>query len=127
MLNVITIAGRMTRDPEVRTTQAGKTVANFTLACERDLKGADGNRETDFVDVVAWGSTGEFVEKYSGKGLLLVVKGRLQIRKYKDKDGNNRTAAEVVADNVYPMEWRKGDAYEPKEAVPDLGDSDLPF
>lgn len=131
MLNKIVIAGRIVRDIEARSTQNGKSVANFTIACERDAKAASGEKETDFVDVVAWGNTADFLSKYSGKGLMIVVEGRLQLRKYTDKDGNKRTATEVQANNVYPMEWRKGDAYEPQteEAAPDFGDSDelLPF
>lgn len=128
MLNRIIAAGRLTRDVEVKQLQSGKSVANFTIACERDSKGADGNKQTDFLDVVTFGSSADFCANYTGKGLMLVVDGRLQIRKWEDKDGNKRSSAEIVAYSVYPMEWRKGDAYEPKEeAVPDLGDSDLPF
>lgn len=102
MLNHITIMGRMTRDPELRRTGSGVAVTSFTLAVDRDFSGKDGGeKETDFIDCVAWRSTGEFVEKYFHKGSMAVVSGRLQIRGWTDKDGNKRRAAEVVADNVY--------------------------
>lgn len=102
MLNRIIIMGRMTRDPELRTTQTGTPVASFTLAVDRDIKNKQtGQRETDFIDVVAWRQTGEFVSRYFAKGRMAVVEGRLQIREWTDKDGNKRRAAEVVADNVY--------------------------
>ena len=102
MLNHITIMGRLVRDPELRRTGSGIAVASFTLAVDRDFGPKDGGeKETDFIDCVAWRNTGEFVSKYFTKGRMAVVSGRLQIRKYTDKDGNNRRAAEVVADNVY--------------------------
>ena len=102
MLNHITIMGRLTRDPELRRTGSGIAVASFTLAVDRDFgKGDNGERETDFIDCVAWRQTGEFVSKYFTKGRMAVVSGRLQIRGWTDKDGNKRRSAEVVADNVY--------------------------
>ena len=102
MLNHITIMGRLTRDPELRRTGSGIAVASFTLAVDRDFGGRDGGeRETDFIDCVAWRQTGEFVSKYFTKGRMAVVSGRLQIRGWTDKDGNKRRTAEVVADNVY--------------------------
>ena len=102
MLNHITIMGRLTRDPELRRTGSGIAVASFTLAVDRDFGGRDGGeRETDFIDCVAWRQTGEFVSKYFTKGRMAVVSGRLQIRGWTDKDGNKRRSAEVVADNVY--------------------------
>ena len=101
MLNKIVIMGRLTRDPELRRTQSGTAVANFSLAVDRDYKAQDGTKETDFIQCIAWRGTGEFVSKYFQKGRIAVVEGRLQVRKYKDKDGNNRTVSEVVADNVY--------------------------
>ena len=102
MLNHITIMGRLTRDPELRRTGSGIAVASFTLAVDRDFGGRDGGeRETDFIDCVAWRQTGEFVSKYFTKGRMAVVSGRLQIRSWTDKDGNKRRTAEVVADNVY--------------------------
>ena len=101
MLNKIFIMGRLTRDPELRRTQTGTPVASFTLAVDRDFKSQGGEKETDFIDVVAWRSTAEFVAKYFAKGRMAVVEGRLQIRDWKDRDGNNRRSAEVVADNIY--------------------------
>ena len=102
MLNHIVIMGRLTRDPELRRTGTGIAVASFTLAVDRDFGGRDGGeRETDFIDCVAWRQTGEFVSKYFTKGRMAVVSGRLQIRGWTDKDGNKRRTAEVVADNVY--------------------------
>ena len=101
MLNKIFIMGRLTRDPELRRTQSGTPVTSFSLAVDRDYKSQSGEKETDFIDVVAWRSTAEFVSKYFTKGRMAVVEGRLQIRAWQDKDGNNRRSAEVVADNVY--------------------------
>ena len=102
MLNKIFIMGRLTRDPELRRTQTGTPVASFTLAVDRDFKDkTTGDRATDFIDVVAWRQTGEFVSRYFAKGRMAVVEGRLQIREWTDKDGNKRRSAEVQADNVY--------------------------
>lgn len=101
MLNHIVIMGRLTRDPELRRTGSGVAVASFTLAVDRDFAGKDGEKETDFIDCVAWRQTGEFVSKHFAKGRMAVVAGRLQLRSYTDKDGNKRRAAEIVADNVY--------------------------
>ena len=102
MLNHITIMGRLTRDPELRRTGSGIAVASFTVAVDRDFGSRDGGeKETDFIDCVAWRQTGEFVSKYFTKGSMIVVSGRLQIRGWTDKDGNKRRTAEVVADNVY--------------------------
>ena len=116
MLNHITIMGRLTRDPELRRTGSGVAVASFTVAVDRDFGGRDGGeRETDFIDCVAWRQTGEFVSKYFTKGSMIVVSGRLQIRGWTDKDGNKRRTAEVVADNVYFGESKRnsegGNAY----------------
>ena len=108
MLNHITIMGRLTRDPELRRTGTGIAVASFTVAVDRDFSGRDGGeKETDFIDCVAWRQTGEFVSKYFTKGRMAVVSGRLQIRSWTDKDGNKRRTAEVVADNVYFGESRR--------------------
>ena len=102
MLNKVFIMGRLTRDPELRRTQTGTAVASFTLAVDRDFKDkSTGERTTDFIDVVAWRQTGEFVSRYFTKGRMAVVEGRLQIRDWTDKDGGKRRSAEVVADNVY--------------------------
>lgn len=100
MLNHITIQGRLTRDPELRRTGSGVAVASFTVAVDRDFA-TNGEKETDFIDCVAWKQTGEFVSKYFAKGRMIVVSGRLQIRNWNDKDGNKRRTAEVVAENVY--------------------------
>ena len=102
MLNHIVIMGRLARDPELRHTQSGTPVASFRLAVDRDFKDKNtGERATDWIDVVAWRGTGEFVSRYFSKGRMAVVEGRLQIREWTDKEGNRRTTAEVVADNVY--------------------------
>ncbi|MBQ6755431.1 MAG: single-stranded DNA-binding protein [Oscillospiraceae bacterium] len=102
MLNHIVIMGRLTRDPELRRTQSGTAVASFTLAVDRDFSGRDGGeKQTDFIDCVAWRQTGEFVSKYFQKGSMAVVSGRLQLRDWQDRDGNKRRSAEVVVDNVY--------------------------
>ncbi len=102
MLNHIVLMGRLTRDPELRRTGSGIAVASFTLAVDRDFgRNEAGERETDFIDIVAWRSTAEFVSKYFFKGRMAVVSGRLQIRNWTDKEGNKRRSAEVVADNVY--------------------------
>ncbi len=102
MLNHIVIMGRLTRDPELRRTGSGIAVASFTLAVDRDFAPKDGGeRETDFIDCVAWRQTGEFVSKYFSKGRMAVVSGRLQIRNWTDKEGNKRRSAEIVAENVY--------------------------
>lgn len=101
MLNKIFIMGRLTRDPELRTTNSGTSVASFSLAVGRNYKGADGEKETDFIDCVAWRSTAEFAAKYFTKGRMAVVEGRLQIRPWTDKEGNNRRSAEVIVDNMY--------------------------
>ena len=102
MLNHIDIMGRLVADPELRHTGSGTPCANFTIAVDRDFgKNENGEKETDFVPVVAWRNTAEFVDKYFTKGRMAVVSGRLQIRKWTDKDGNKRTTAEVVADQVY--------------------------
>ena len=102
MLNRIILMGRLTRDPELRHTQTGTPVASFSLAVDRDFKDkATGDRTTDFIDVVAWRQTGEFVSRYFTKGRMAVVEGRLQIRDWTDREGGKRRSAEVVADNIY--------------------------
>lgn len=101
-LNRCVIMGRLGRDPELRHTQSGTTVATFTLAVDRDFKDKNtGERQTDWIPVVAWRSTGEFAAKYLSKGRMAVVEGRLQMREWTDKEGNRRTTAEVVADSIY--------------------------
>ena len=132
MLNKIFIMGRLTRDPELRRTQGGTAVTSFTLAVDRDFKGQNGEKETDFIEVVAWRNTAEFVAKYFGKGRAAVVEGRLQIRDWKDKDGSNRRSAEVVADNVYFADSKRDDANSgasySAQNFPEIDDEDdVPF
>ena len=110
MLNHITIMGRLTRDPELRYTQSQTPVASFTVAVDRDFASRDGGeRQTDFIDVVAWRQTAEFVSKYFNKGSMVVVSGRLQIRDWTDRDGGKRRNAEVVVDNIYFGESKRRD------------------
>ena len=156
MLNHITLMGRLTRDPELRYTQTGTPVASFSLAVDRDFGSRDGgDRQTDFIDIVAWRQTAEFVSKYFAKGRMAVVSGRLQIRDWQDRDGNKRRSAEVVAENVYfgdtkrdnagdsaPAYGRQAPAYSAPASAPsyggyesggsafselDDGDGELPF
>ena len=101
MLNKIIVMGRLTSDPTLRRTGSGIAVVNFSVAVERDFKSEGGEKETDFIDCVAWRQTGEFVNKYFTKGSMIVVSGRLQVRSWTDNDGNKRRTAEIVADNVY--------------------------
>jgi len=112
MLNHIVLMGRLTKDPELRHTQSGIAVASFTLAVQRDY-GSREEKQTDFIDIVAWRTTGEFVSKYFVKGQLVVVSGSLQIREWTDKEGGKRKTAEVVADNVYFAEGKRN-----REAAP---------
>ena len=110
MLNHIVVMGRLTRDPELRRTGSGIAVTSFTVAVDRDFSNKEsGERETDFIDCVAWRSTGEFVSKYFTKGSMAAVSGRLQIREWTDREGGKRTTAEVVADNVYFGESKRRD------------------
>lgn len=109
MLNHIVIMGRLTRDPEMRKTGSGVAVANFTVAVDRDFSGQDGQKETDFIDCVAWRKTAEFVQKYFSKGKMIAVSGRLQVRSWTDKDGNKRRTAEIQADNIYFGESKGSD------------------
>ena len=143
MLNHITIMGRLTRDPEIRYTQSQTPVTSFTLAVDRDFGGRDGGeKQTDFIDCVAWRQTAEFVSKYFTKGSMAVVSGRLQIRDWTDRDGGKRRNAEVVVDNIYFGESKRRDsrpAYQSSNegvspgmgasAFSELGDDDgeLPF
>lgn len=109
MLNHVTIMGRLTRDAELRRTGNGTAVASFTVAVDRDYTADGQERETDFIDCVAWRGTGEFVSRYFAKGSMIIVSGRLQARSWTDKDGNKRRAFEVVADNVYFGESKRND------------------
>ena len=101
MLNKIILMGRLTRDPELRRTQSGTAVTSFSLAVDRDFKSQSGEKETDFIDIVAWRGTAEFVSKYFTKGRMAVVEGRLQTRDWTDREGGKRVATEIVADNIY--------------------------
>ena len=140
MLNKIFLMGRLTRDPELRRTQTGTPVASFSLAVDRDFKDkATGERSTDFIDVVAWRQTAEFVSRYFTKGRMAVVEGRLQIRDWTDKDGGKRRSAEVIADGIYfagakstpPSEGNADEGTLPPPPAGDLQDLDddgeLPF
>ena len=109
-LNKIFLQGRLTRDPELRRTGSGTAVTSFSLACDRDFKSQSGEKETDFIEVVAWKNTAEFVSKYFSKGRMAVVEGRLQIRDWTDKAGSKRTTAEVVADNVYFADSKRSES-----------------
>ena len=101
MLNKIILMGRLTRDPELRRTESGTAVCSFSIAVDRDFKSKNGEKETDFIDIVSWRATAEFVSKYFTKGRMAVVEGRLQIRDWTDKEGGKRRSAEVIAENVY--------------------------
>lgn len=137
MLNKIVIMGRLTRDPELRHTQSGTSVASFTIACERDFKDKQtGERTTDFIDIVAWRSTAEFVSRFFAKGRMAVVEGRLQIRDWTDKEGNKRKSAEILADSIYFGDSKKEDGGQPgyqysaksdEHKDVDEDDSELPF
>lgn len=109
MLNKVVLQGRFAGDPELRHTQNGVAVATFRLAVTRDFKEKDGERKADFISVVCWRGTAEFVSRFFQKGSLAVVEGRLQVRDYTDRDGNKRFVTEVIADNVYFSESRKRD------------------
>ena len=141
MLNLTVITGRLTRDPELRTTKTGTPVASFTLAVERDIKPKDGGeRGVDFLDCVAWQHTAEFVDRYFNKGSLATVKGRIQVREYRNKDDKKVRVYEIVADSVYFGESKRddtvtrtvtGETYSqpaPSDfAELDMDDGDLPF
>ena len=100
MLNHVILQGRLTKDPELRQTQNGVSVTTFTLAVERDFK-SNGQKETDFINCSAWRQTAEFLSRYFGKGRMVLLEGRIEVRSYQDKEGNKRTAWDVVADRVY--------------------------
>ena len=109
MLNHIVVMGRLTRDPELRKTASDVSVTSFTVAVDRDFSQQDGQKETDFLDVVAWRSTAEFAAKYFAKGRMAVISGRLQIRNWEDKEGNKRRTAEILAENIYFGDSKKED------------------
>lgn len=133
MLNNVVIMGRLTRDPELRRTQSGTAVTSFTMAVDRDFKSQSGEKETDFIDVVAWRNTGEFAAKYLAKGRMAAVEGRIQVRDWQDKDGNRRKSVEVVADNVYFADSKRDSNPQESRTVDDQefdeieDDGDFPF
>jgi single-strand DNA-binding protein len=128
MLNEVILMGRLTRDPELRRTGNGTAVASFSLAVDRDFKGQDGERETDFIDIVAWRGTAEFVSKYFTKGRMAVVKGRLQVRDWTDKDGAKRRSTEVLAESVYFGDSKRSDGAPVQiSEVPEEEAGELPF
>ncbi len=135
MLNHVSIMGRLTRNPELRRTGSGTPVANFVIAVDRDFSGKDGEKETDFINCVAWRQTAEFVNRYFTKGRMAVVSGRLQVRKWQTQDGENRYATEVIAESVYFGDSQKdassGGDYSGKNGdfseIPEADDDDLPF
>lgn len=110
MLNKVFIMGRLTSDPELRRTQSGTAVASFSLAVDRNFKGQDGEKGTDFINCTAWRNTAEFVSRYFGKGRMAVVEGRLEVQNYKDKNGENRTSTRVNVDNIYFGDSKRGDS-----------------
>lgn len=117
MLNHITLMGRLTGNPELRRTANGTAVASFSIACERDFASSGTEKETDFISIVAWRNTAEFVSKYFSKGRMAIISGRLQMRSYTDKNGNKRVAAEVVAESIYFGDSKRDSAAEP--SLPD--------
>lgn len=139
MLNKIFLQGRLCKDPELRHTQSGTAVASFSLAVDRDFKNRNtGEKSTDFIDIVVWRQTAEFVSRYFTKGRMAVVEGRLQLRDWTDRDGNKRRAAEVVADNVYFGDSKKkeSEGNAPEDELPENepqgfseaeDDGELPF
>ena len=143
MLNNVTVCGRICNDLELKQTQNGVFVLSFTIACERDFKDKNGERQTDFIDVITFNHTAEFVSRYFSKGRMVIVDGRLQTRRWQDKNGNNRKAVEIVSESVYfadsktdvqTTKTQNNGNSEPVTAIPaqpdlnvDLCDSDLPF
>lgn len=135
MLNRIIVMGRLVRDPELRHTQAGKAVTSFTLAVDRDFKGQNGEREVDFIDIVAWGNTAEFVCNYFSKGRMAVAEGRLQLRDWTDKNGNKRKSAEIQVSNIYFADSKKDEYTAPQypqqsnefQEIEDEEPGNLPF
>lgn len=138
MLNSIVIQGRLTNDPELKYTNSGKSVTSFSIACERDFS-TNGEKETDFINIVAWNGTAEFISKFFQKGKQILLKGSLQTRKYQTKNGENRTVTEVIADKVYfcgdkvkdPLEELNGKLDDTNQSIDDFtevdSDDDLPF
>lgn len=135
MLNRCIIMGRLTRSPELRRTQSGKAVTSVTLAVDRDFKGQNGEKETDFIDIVAWGNTAEFLCNYFSKGRMAVAEGRLQFRDWTDKNGNKRKSAEIQVSNIYFADSKKDEYTAPQypqqsnefQEIEDEEPGNLPF
>lgn len=134
MLNRTALMGRFTHDPEMKRTPTGVPVASFSLAVERDFKDANGEKQTDFIDCVAWRNTAEFICKYFTKGRMAVIDGRLQVRTWKDKDGKNRRTTEVVVENAYFADSKMGAANTSAQVQPqfteigeEFDDDNLPY
>ena len=132
MLNHIDVMGRLVRDPELRQTQDGTAVCSFCIACDRDRKTREGERETDFLEVVTWNRTAEFTSRYFTKGQLVALSGRLQMRDWQDKDGNKRRSAEIVAHTCYFAESKRDGSSAPAYEIPNgfdvnVDDGALPF
>ena len=127
MLNQIIIQGRLTKDPELRFTQNDKAVATITLACERDFRQTGEKPETDFIDVVAWGKTGEFGAKYFSKGDMMVVSGRIQVRTWKNDNGETRSKMEVNAERIYFCGSKKAKNDRGNQQSLEMPDEELPF
>lgn len=135
MLNIAAIVGRLGKDPEIKTTQSGKSVTSFSLAVQRGKKNQNGEYESDWIDVQAWGTTAEFICKYFTKGQMIAVTGSIQTRSYEDKQGNKRKAVEIMAKEVSFCGSKEAPKQERKEepSLPDAsdgwldGDTDLPF
>lgn len=131
MLNNVTLMGRLVADPEIRTTSSGKSVANFRIAVDRAYS-KDGNRQADFITIVAWEKTAEFIGKHFSKGSMIAIQGKIQTRSYEDSNGNKRTAFEVKADEVSFCGGKNESASAPTASAPDFeeipdDDSELPF
>lgn len=132
MLNTCTIMGRFVRDPELRTTSGGKSVTSFTIACDRDFRGADGERVADFIDCVSWNATAEFISRNFAKGKMAVVTGSLQFRDWTDKNGNKRKSAEIQVSNIYFADSKKDEYTAPQQInefqeIEDEEPGNLPF
>ena len=132
MLNTITICGRICNELELKTTTTGTEVLSFTVACERDFKDSNGEKQTDFIDVIAFKNTAVFVNKYFAKGRMAIVDGRLQTRSWEDKNGNKRKSVEIIADNVYFGDSKSATSNDasgelPDNFVPVSSDEELPF
>ena len=132
MLNTCTIMGRFVRDPELRTTSGGKSVTSFTIACDRDFRGADGERVADFIDCVSWNATAEFISRNFAKGKMAVVTGSLQFRDWTDKNGNKRKSAEIQVSNIYFADSKKDEYTVPQQSnefqeIEDEEPGNLPF